>query len=289
MGPVCPPAGRRRTALANGYRTLKKRPLSTATAIEICRTIKNVNLDIRRVPGTKLANDRTQEVIYTPPEGEARLREKLANWERFLNESEQLDPLIRMAVGHYQFEAMHPFTAGNGRTGRILNILYMVEQELLDIPVLYLSRYIIRNKPGYYGLLMEVTRKASWENWVLYMLEGVAQTAAWTADKIRATRKLIEDTVGYVRRQEPSLYTHELVEQLFVQPYCRIGNLVKAGVGHRETVSKYLKALCAIGVLEEQKVGREKLFVNPRFLKLLTGESNKYAPFKDHAKQDRIE
>jgi Fic family protein len=289
MGPVCPPAGRRRTALANGYRTLKKRPLSTATAIEICRTIKNVNLDIRRVPGTKLANDRTQEVIYTPPEGEARLREKLANWERFLNESEQLDPLIRMAVGHYQFEAIHPFTDGNGRTGRILNILYMVEQELLDIPVLYLSRYIIRNKPGYYGLLMEVTRKASWENWVLYMLEGVAQTAAWTADKIRATRKLIEDTVGYVRRQEPSLYTHELVEQLFVQPYCRIGNLVKAGVGHRETVSKYLKALCAIGVLEEQKVGREKLFVNPRFLKLLTGESNKYAPFKDHAKQDRIE
>jgi len=112
------------------------------------------------------------------------------------------------------------------------------------------------------------------------MLEGVAQTAQWTADKIRATRRLIEDTANYVRKQEPSLYTHELVEQLFVQPYCRIGNLVKAGVGHRETVSKYLKTLCDIGVLEEQKVGREKLFVNPRFLKLLTTDSNRYQPFK---------
>jgi len=278
--PATREALRYRTALANGYRTLKKRPLSTATAVEICRTIKNVNLDIRRVPGTKLANDRTQEVIYTPPEGEALLRDKLANWERFLHEAEELDPLIRMAVGHYQFEAIHPFTDGNGRTGRILNILYMVEQDLLDIPVLYLSRYIIQHKSDYYGLLLDVTRKEGWEDWVLYMLEGVAQTAAWTADKIRTTRQLIEDTVGYVRQREPSIYTRELVEQLFVQPYCRIGNLVKAGVGHRETVSKYLKTLCDIGVLEEQKVGREKLFVNPRFLKLLTKDSNKYAPLK---------
>ncbi len=282
--PATREALRYRTALANGYRSLKKRPLSTATAVEICRTIKNVNLDIRRVPGTKLANDRTQEVIYTPPEGEALLREKLANWERFLHAPEELDPLIRLAVGHYQFEAIHPFTDGNGRTGRILNILYMVEQGLLELPVLYLSRYIIQNKSDYYRLLLEVTQKENWESWVLYMLEGVFQTANWTAGKIRATRMLIEDTVNFVRQQQPSLYTRELVEQLFVQPYCRIGNLVKAGLGHRETVSKYLKTLCDIGVLEEQKAGREKLFVNPRFLKLLTGESNRYAAFGNHAK-----
>lgn len=278
--PATREALRYRTALFNGYRNLEKRPLTTATAVEVCRTIKNANLDIRRVPGTRLSNDRTGEIIYTPPEGEALLRDRLANWEGFLHESKDLDPLIRMAVGHYQFEAIHPFTDGNGRTGRILNILYLVEQDLLDIPVLYLSRYIIRHKSDYYGLLLDVTQKSNWEDWVQYMLEGVMQTANWTADKIRATRKLIEDTVAYVRQQEPSIYTRELVEQLFVQPYCRIGNLVKAGVGHRETVSKYLKMLCDIDVLEEKKVGREKLFVNPRFLKLLVGDSNTYAAFK---------
>jgi len=270
---------RYRTALNNGYQSLKKRPLSTAIAVEVCRTIKGTNLDIRRVPGTKLVNDRTQEVIYTPPEGEALLRDKLANWERFLHEAEELDPLIRMAVGHYQFEAIHPFTDGNGRTGRVLNILFLVDKKLLDIPVLYLSRYIIQHKADYYGLLLDVTRKNDWEKWLLYMLDGVRNTADWTAAKIRATRQLLEETVNFVRVREPSIYSRELVEQLFIQPYCRIGNLVDAGVGHRETVSKYLKTLCDTGVLEEQKVGREKLFVNPRFLRLLTADSNEYKPF----------
>lgn len=270
---------RYRTALYNGYQALKKRPLSTSVAVEVCRTIKDTNLDIRRVPGTKLTYTRSKEIIYTPPEGEAVLRDKLGNWERFLHERDELDPLIRMAVGHYQFEAIHPFTDGNGRTGRVLNILYLVDKQLLDIPVLYLSRYIINHKADYYGLLLEVTRKSDWESWVQYMLEGIHNTADWTAAKIRATRQLLEDTVNHVRAREPSIYTRELVEQLFVQPYCRISNLVDAGVGHRETVSKYLKTLCDIGVLEERKVGREKLFVNPRFLHLLTADSNKYAKF----------
>ena len=277
--PATREALRYRTALANGYRALKSRPLSTATAVEICRNINNVELDVRRVPGTALANHITQEVVYTPPEGEKLLREKLANWERFLHEEEETDPLVRMAVGHYQFEAIHPFTDGNGRTGRILNILYLVEQGLIDIPVLYLSRYIIEHKSDYYSLLLDVTRRSQWEDWLVYMLDGVTQTANWTAEKIRATRRLIDATAEYVRLKEPSIYTHELIEQLFVQPYCRINNLVRSGVGHRETASKYLHRLCDIGVLTEQKVGREKLFVNPRFLKLLTGESNEYPPF----------
>lgn len=270
---------RYRTALYDGYQALKKRPLSTSVAVQVCRTIKDTDLDVRKIPGTTLTNSATKKTIYTPPAGETLLRDKLANWERFLHDSEELDPLTRMAVGHYQFEAIHPFPDGNGRTGRVLNILYLVDKQLLDIPVLYLSRYIIQHKSDYYGLLLEVTRKGDWDSWLTYMLDGVQSTADWTAAKIRTTRQLLEETAGFVREKEPAIYTRELVEQLFVQPYCRIGNLVDAGVGHRETVSKYLRTLCDIGVLEERKVGREKLFVNPRFLRLLTTDSNKYAKF----------
>ncbi|MCG8435062.1 MAG: Fic family protein, partial [Gammaproteobacteria bacterium] len=272
---------RYRTALKNGVEALKKRPLSTAIAVDICRTIKNTNLDIRRVPGTKLTNTRTNEIIYTPPEGEALLRNKLANWERFLHEETEYDPLVRMAAAHYQFEAIHPFTDGSGRTGRVLNVLYLIDQELLSSPVLYLSRYIIQNKTDYYRLLLEVTTRESWEEWLLYMLKGVAETSKWTADKINAAKDLLENTVDYVRANAGSIYSRELVDALFVQPYCRINNLVKSGIGHRETVSKYLKALCGIGILEEIKVGREKLFLNKRFLELLTSDGNTYKGFTE--------
>ena len=144
--PATREALRYRTALRRGVESLKRRPLATATAVEVCRTLRGVKLDVRRVPGTALVNEGTGEVVYTPPEGEALLRTRLANWVRFLHDSEDVDPLIRMAVAHYQFEAIHPFSDGNGRTGRILNLLVLVEQELLDLPVLYLSRAIIRQR-----------------------------------------------------------------------------------------------------------------------------------------------
>ncbi|MDP2096490.1 MAG: Fic/DOC family N-terminal domain-containing protein, partial [Hydrogenophaga sp.] len=156
--PATKEALRYRTALHQGFQSLKSRPLCTATAVEVCRTLKGVDMDIRRTPGTQLANDRTGEVVYTPPEGEARLRDMLANWERFLHNQTELDPLIRMAVGHYQFEAIHPFTDGNGRTGRVLNILYLIQEELLNLPILYLSRHVIAHKADYYRLLLSVTR-----------------------------------------------------------------------------------------------------------------------------------
>ncbi len=155
--PATKEALRYRTALHQGFESLKARPLCTSTAVDICRTLKGVEMDIRRTPGTQLANDRTEEVVYTPPEGEARLREMLANWERFLHHQIELDPLIRMAVGHYQFEAIHPFTDGNGRTGRVLNILYLIQEELLGLPILYLSRHVIAHKADYYRLLLGVT------------------------------------------------------------------------------------------------------------------------------------
>jgi len=265
---------RYRTALYQGYRLLEKRPLSTNIAVEVCRIIKDVNLDVRRTPGTQLVSGRTGKVIYTPPEGEANLREKLANWEHFLHEESNLDPLVSMAIGHYQFEAIHPFIDGNGRTGRVLNLLYLVEQGLLGQPVLYLSGHINRTKTDYYRLLLDVTKNGQWEEWLLYMLGAIHQTAIWTSNKIIAVQELMEHTVQHVQQNAPNIYSRELVEQLFEQPYCRIANLVDNGIAKRQTASVYLKQLSDIGVLEEHKIGREKLFLHPKFLALLTGEND---------------
>lgn len=271
--PATKEALRYRTALWEGFQALKGRPLSTNTAVQICRAIKGVEMDVRCTPGTTLSNDRTREVIYTPPEGEALLREKLANWEQWMHGalpgSEEIDPLVRMAVGHYQFEAIHPFTDGNGRTGRVINLLYLVEQDLLDIPVLYLSRYILRHRVEYYGGLQSVTANGAWEPWLLYMLQGVAETARWTMDRILAVRGLLEETTERMRRDAAAIYSRELAELVFVRPYCRIAHLVEAGLAKRQTASVYLKQLTDIGILREHKVGREKIFLNPAFIDLL--------------------
>ena len=268
--PATKEALRYRSALRRGVELLRTKPLSTAIAVEVCRTLRGVNLDVRRVPGTKLLNEGTGAVVYTPPEGERLLRQQLANWERFLHEARDVDPLIRMAVAHYQFEAIHPFTDGNGRTGRILNLLFLVEQELLDLPVLHLSRAIVRRKADYYRLLRAVTADAAWEDWILYMVRAVDETARWTTERIRAIHQLMHDTTEYVRKEASSVYSRELVELIFVQPYCRIKNVVEAGIAERQTAAVYLKKLVAAGVLNEVKVGREKLFINPRLMRLLT-------------------
>jgi Fic family protein len=270
--PATKEALRYRTALRGGAESLKKKPLVTATAVDVCRTLLGVNLDVRRVPGTALVNEGTRAVVYTPPEGEALLRDLLANWERFLHDTEDVDPLIRMAVAHYQFEAIHPFTDGNGRTGRILNLLFLLEQKLLDLPILYLSRAIIRQKEDYYRLLLAVTTRAAWEDWILYMLRAVDETAGWTTERIRAVRQLMQQTAEYVRAEAYSAYSRELVDLIFVQPYCRITNVVEAGIAQRQTAAAYLKRLRDVGVLGEVKVGREKLFINSRLMRLLTAE-----------------
>lgn len=268
--PATKEALRYRTALKDGFSSLTTRPLSTATAVAVCRTIKNANLDIRRVPGTKLANAESGEVIYTPPEGESVIREKLANWETFLHEETDLDPLVRMAVAHYQFEAIHPFTDGNGRTGRILNILFLCEQELISIPVLYLSAYINRNKSEYYNLLNSVTTDNNWAAWIEYIIEGVRTTAQDTCQRIDAINNLRHEVSHEIRDTLPKIYSHELVEQLFAQPYTRISNIVNAGIAKRQTASTYLQALCDVGLLEEHTFGKEKLFLFPRLFQVLT-------------------
>jgi Fic family protein len=270
---------RYRTALYLGHQSLAHRPLCTATAVEICRTIKASDLDIRRTPGTQLVNDRTGSIIYTPPEGEARLRELLANWERFLHNEQELDPLVRMAVGHYQFEAIHPFADGNGRTGRVLNILFLIQQDLLTLPILYLSRHIIAHKADYYRLLLDTTRTGQWEPWLLFMLQAVEETSRWTTGKIAGIRALAEHTTAHVRQRLPKIYSRELVDVIFEQPYCRIVNLVDKQIAQRQSASRYLKELTAIGVLREVQVGKEKIFIHPKLMQLLAQDGNAFKPY----------
>ena len=265
---------RYRTALYEGSKMVQRGMLTSDMAIQICSTIKDIELDLRSESGTKLKNRRTGEFIYTPPEGQKLLQRKLDNWQDFMHKFTDTDPLVRMAIQHYQFEAIHPFTDGNGRTGRILNILFLVEQGLLDSPILYLSRHIIMHKGDYYRLLLDVTRDQAWGPWIMFMLDGVEQTCTWTTDKIKAIRELMQHTSQFVQAKLPKTYSWELVESLFKQPYCRIGNLVSAGVAKRQTASVYLKQLAEIGVLKEMKSGRETLFVHPKYIELLSGEEN---------------
>ena len=265
---------RYRTALYEGTKMVQRRMLTTDMAIQICSTIKGMELDIRSEPGTTLKNRMSGETIYTPPVGQQLLIKMLDNWADFMQQSTDIDPLVRMAVQHYQFEAIHPFSDGNGRTGRILNILFLVEHGLLDSPILYLSRYIIRNKAAYYRLLQQVTQDRAWAPWIDFILDGVEETCTWTTDKIKSIRELMEHTGQFVQKRLPKIYSWELVELLFKQPYCRIGNLVDSGIAKRQTASVYLKQLCDLGVLREVKSGRENIFVHPKYIELLTGEEN---------------
>ncbi|CWM94450.1 protein adenylyltransferase Fic [Neisseria meningitidis] len=274
-----------RTALFAGYESLTSRPLCTQTAIMVCNAIKHpYEMAIRKTGGTALKGGNSGNVVYTPPEGEETIRGKLANWERFIHESGDLDPLIIMAAAHYQFEAIHPFTDGNGRTGRILNSLLLIDKGLLDLPILYLSRYIIENRADYYRLLLGVTERQDWESWIIYILDGVADTADWTVAKIDAIRRLFEQTRQHIRTHAQGIYTHELVNLLFEQPYTRIANLEAAGIAKRQTASKYLKELSDIGVLQEIAIGRDKLFIHPRLMELLRGEGNSFTSFQSLVK-----
>ena len=265
---------RYRTALYEGSKMVQRKMLSTDMAIHICSTIKGFELDIRAESGTTLKSRMSGDVIYTPPVGQNLLHEMLENWADFMHNEVEIDPLVRMAVQHYQFEAIHPFPDGNGRTGRIMNILFLVQHGLLTSPILYLSRYIIQNKLDYYRLLKAVTHEQDWGSWILFMLHGVEETCTWTTEKIKSIRELMEHTAEYTKESLPKIYTWELVELLFKQPYCRIQNLVDAGIAKRQTASVYLKQLSEIGILKDIKSGRENIFVHPKYIELLTGEEN---------------
>ena len=260
-----------RSATWTGYRLLRDTGLlTTRTIVAIQEELEQNRAGIRKLPGTTLTNDRTGEVIYTPPDNEATIRRLLKNLEEYINTDTASDPLIKMAVMHYQFESIHPFYDGNGRTGRILNVLYLIRQGLLSSPILYLSRYIIRNKPSYYELLQGVRTKEAWIDWIAFMLEAVEQTARQTLDTIRSIVSLMDETVEYARERLPkTTYSKELIELLFVQPYTRIDHLVQKDIGERRTASKYLRQLSEIGVLEPLRMWRQTIYINRKLMDLL--------------------
>ena len=256
-------------ALWNGLQEIEERPfITTNLCIKIVQSIKRNTASIRKTPGTALKNA-SGKTIYTPPTGEAIIREKLANLETFINGKDAIDPLIKMALMHYQFEAIHPFSDGNGRTGRILLLLYLKIENLLDTPAIYLSEYIIKNKTGYYKKLREVTENNNWESWILYMLDMIEYTANKGLQRLKDVTVLMQEMTEEIKAKLPKVYTKELVEILFRLPYTKRQFLIDAKLGTPKTVGNYLKQLETAGFLISEKVGKEKLYLNFRLMEIL--------------------
>ncbi len=260
-----------RSALWQGYEFVQKNKTITINSIiEIQKELEQNEAGIRKLPGTALMNDKTQEIIYTPPEGESILIKLLANLEKYINtQDNKIDPLIKLAVIHYQFESIHPFYDGNGRTGRIINVLYLIMNELIDSPILYLSKYIITNKNDYYRLLQDVRIKGSWQEWITYLLKGIEETGEQTLNQIRKIKDLMDNTIELVKSKQPKVYSRELIELLFTNVYIKIGTLVENEIASRNIASKYLKNHVSIGLLKEQKMGKEILFINKPLFNLI--------------------
>lgn len=260
-----------REALYTGLELMKKRGLTTNTMIRVMQQLKNTTEEVRKMPGTKLSNPASGETIYTPPQGEILIREKLFALEKFINnEKDEIDPLIKMALIHYQFEAIYPFSDGNGRTGRILNVLYLVQEELLTLPVLYLSSFIIKNKNEYYKLLREVTEKGNWNGWILYMLSAVAETAHETLQKIRNIQRLKEETIPVIKGVLKTSYSRDIVDLIFTHPYLKIKTLEMAGIAKRVTASAYLNKLVSVHILKPVKSGKEIYFINDKLMNVIS-------------------
>lgn len=261
-----------KNALWHGLKQLESRPfITTNLCIDIMQRIKENTSGIRTTLGTTLSST-NGAVIYTPPSGEDVIREKLSNFEKFINEDDSLDPLIKMALMHYQFEAIHPFSDGNGRTGRILLLLYLKMENLLDVPAIYLSQYIIQNKSEYYKRLRFVTEKGDWESWIMYMLDMIESTAQKGLIRLKEIIELMHKMSEEIRNELPKVYTKDLVEIIFKLPYTKRQNLIDARLGTPKTVGNYLMALEDKGFLKSVKVGKEKLYLNHRLMKILEKE-----------------
>jgi Fic family protein len=259
-----------REAALYGFKFIKQKGfLSTNAIIAIQKIVEENNAGIRKLPGTALRNAATNKVIYTPPDDHDAILRLMKNYEAYLNEEDDISPLIKMAIQHYQFESIHPFYDGNGRTGRIINLLYIILTGLLDSPILCLSDYIINNKSDYYRLLQEVRTKNNWEDWIVYMLKGIEETSRQTIVQIKAIQKLLISTQEKVKKQSPKSYDKELIEILFEHPYCKTEILVERLKISRITASKYLKQLQSLGILETKKVWKETIYINVKLFDLL--------------------
>ena len=257
-------------ALLKGFDLVKENSLLlTRHIVDIQQELEGNVAGIRKQSGTVLKNQATGEVIHTPPQEESTIRKLLDNLEQYINTNDGIDPLIKMAIIHYQFETIHPFYDGNGRTGRIINILYLVLNELLDLPILYLSSYIIKHKADYYRLLQEVRTKGSWEEWIIYMLEGIEQTATKQVQLINDIKELMDKTKEKLKSELPKIYSKDLLEVLFIHPYTKIDMLVDNLDLHRDTASKHLKAMEKIGILNSVQIKNTRFYINIKLFELL--------------------
>ena len=262
---------RYREALLMGTKLIKEKGfLNTNGIVSIQKELEENNAGLRRLPGTALVNDLTNEVIYTPPDNFDTISDLMKNLEEYLNnDADDISPLIKLAIQHYQFESIHPFYDGNGRTGRIINVLYLILKGLLNEPVLYLSSFIIQNKGDYYRLLQEVRTENNWEDWILYMLKGIEQTALSTIEQINKINHLFSETQKLVQEKLPRIYSKDLIEQLFIHPYCKIEFLVNNLSLNRKTSGNYLKSLEDLGILVSENKGKEVIYINLMLYKLL--------------------
>jgi Fic family protein len=276
VSPAAKEVARYREALTLGFEQMKQQQglLTNGNLIAQFQLLKNSSEGFRRTPGTVLKNDRTGETVFVPPQDAAAVAQHMADLERFINTQSEgvvsLDPLVKMALAHHQFESIHPFSDGNGRVGRILCVLFLAKEGLLDAPVLYLSRYINRHKLDYYRLLQAVRDDGSWGEWVIFMLQAVAQTAQSTVQLVDGMRELMAHTKQRMRAELPKLYSQDLLNNLFRHPYSRI-EFVQRDLGvTRQTAAKYLKQLASIGLVQEHSKGRAVYFINTPLVRLIS-------------------
>jgi Fic family protein len=262
-------------ALKKGFQLVKQHKLLTNNHIlQIQEVVDQNSAGFRKLPGTKLMNDKTGKVVYTPPQDLDTIISLMNNLETFINDDKMMeaDPLIKMAIIHHQFESIHPFYDGNGRTGRIINILYLVQKGLLHLPVLYLSQYIIKHKSDYYRLLQEVREEGEWEEWILFMLNGIEKTAAASVTLITSLKELMQHYKQQIRSNHSKLYSQDLLNNLFKYPYTKIEFLQNDLQISRSTAIRYLDTLVKAGFLTKHKVGRDNFFLNTKLFELLAGD-----------------
>lgn len=260
------------SALKKGFELISENELlTTKTILQIQEVLEQNNAGFRKLPGTSLKNSVTGEVIYTPPQDPDQIKTLMSNLERYINDAQiaDLDPLIKMAVIHFQFESIHPFYDGNGRTGRIINILFLIISKLQNLPILYLSKYIVKHKTEYYKLLQQVRDADNWEDWILFMVQGVEETARETIELITKIKALMLD-FKHRLRDNYKFYSQELLNNLFKHPYTKIEFIVHDLGVSRLTATSYLNKLTEGGMLKKEKIGTSNYFINQELFELLT-------------------
>ncbi|OGJ50774.1 addiction module protein [Candidatus Peregrinibacteria bacterium RIFOXYB2_FULL_32_7] len=258
-------------ALFYGVKMLKTKPITNNLLIKIMQIITQRQSEFRNLPGTVLKNGQG-EIVYMPPQNLMDILKYMENLERFINDRtiSDFDPLVKMAIIHHQFESIHPFFDGNGRTGRILNILYLISEEILELPILYLSKYIIKNKLIYYNLLQKVRDKQAWEEWIIFMLEALENTAKQTIVTIEAIKLLMAEYKRIIKEKEPKLYSHELINTIFSHPYTKIEFITINTKVSRLTASKHLQKLVNLGLLQLKKHKNTNYYINTKLLSIFT-------------------